>query len=191
MCLCPPLSPLPLAYTLSPTHLHPTYITPIHPVMTLPTSGKKKPRQKPILHPMHSNCAQHPCTAPMHRYSSWFSSLPAPMHTTHAHHLCIVVQVGFLLCLHLHDTLYKVLMVDLQPIPPESQHPCLYTHRLELCCIEIITGACQLFKVDIRAHVHLAGVDLWVGFVGGFRGCGSGSGRGRGCGSGFVVGGMG
>lgn len=31
--------------------------------------------------------------------------------------LRIVVEVGFLLCLHLHDALHKVLVIDLQPVP--------------------------------------------------------------------------
>eukprot|EP00882_Tetradesmus_deserticola_P024956 GHRQ01027338.1.p1 GENE.GHRQ01027338.1~~GHRQ01027338.1.p1 ORF type:complete len:145 (+),score=6.45 GHRQ01027338.1:496-930(+) len=75
-------------------------------------------------------------------------------------HLCIVHQCGLLLRLHRHDALHKVLMVDLQPVPPERKHARLHTHRFQLRCVEVVRAARKLLKVDVWRHVHLAAVDL-------------------------------
>ncbi len=61
----------------------------------------------------------------------------------------IVVQRRLLLGLDLHDALHKVLVVDIGRVPPQGQHACLHTHRLELRCVEVVRGAGQLLKVDV------------------------------------------
>lgn len=45
-------------------------------------------------------------------------------------------------------------------ISPECQHARLHADRLELRSVEVVGGARQLLKVDVRRDVHFAGVDL-------------------------------
>lgn len=54
----------------------------------------------------------------------------------------------------------------LRGVPPQRQHARLHTHCLELSGVEVVCGARQLIVVDVRVHIHLAGVDLWHWFWG-------------------------
>lgn len=45
-------------------------------------------------------------------------------------------------------------------VSAQGEHAGLYADGLELRSVEVVCGARQLLKVDIRRHVHLARVDL-------------------------------
>lgn len=64
-----------------------------------------------------------------HAAPEWRPAAPtlAHQHTTSLRS-SIILQCGLLLGLHLHDALHKVLVVHLQPVPPQRQHARLNTH---------------------------------------------------------------